>query len=233
MMGIGRLRGLLVLGGLAFGLLGVQAWGQETPPGAPPPLPAPVASTATPPAPDSPPNIRLRNLEQKVEALKEQTWRVKARVGMLKEALLGQGIGARATITHQNKMGGSFRLTKLIYALDGQQIFAKTDEDSSKLNDLKSIDILSGPIAPGNHTISVRMEYHGNGYGVFRYLQQYKFTVLSSHTFTVSDGKQTQVTVVGYEKGGITTQLKDRPAVDFKVNVASEKQPNSSASPGK
>jgi len=113
---------------------------------------------------------------------------------------------------------------KLIYALDGQQIFARADEDTSKLNDLKSIDIISGPIPPGNHTISVRMEYRGNGYGVFRYLQQYRFTVLSSHTFTVSDGKQTQVTVVGYEKGGITTQLKDRPAVDFKVNVISERQ---------
>jgi hypothetical protein len=58
---------------------------------------------------------------------------------------------------------------------------------------------------------------------VFKYLTNYKFTVRSSHTFTVSEGKQTQVTVVGYERGGVTTPLEKRPAVDFKVNVVSEK----------
>jgi hypothetical protein len=233
---IRRARWVVVLGVAWASLFSAGlAVAQTTTPGAagapvspalpPPPATATTATTTTATASSdtTPTNIRLRTLEQKVEALKEQAWRVKARVGMLKEAVLGTGIGARATITHQNKMGGSFRLTKLIYALDGQQIFARVDEDTSKLNDLKAIDILSGPIAPGNHTISVLMEYHGNGYGVFAYLKQYKFTVRSSHTFTVTEGKQTQLTVVGYEKGNITTQLKDRPAVDFKVNVISDR----------
>jgi len=194
------------------------------PPAGSPGAPSQVASSQAPslggePAPT---NIRLRSLEQRVDALKEQAWRVKARVGMLKEAVLGGGIGARATIAHVNKMGGSFRLSRLIYALDGQQIFSRIDEDTSKLNDLKSIEIFSGPIAPGNHTISVLVEYHGNGYGVFAYLKQYKFTVRSSHTFTASEGKETQINIEGYEKGGITTQLKDRPAVEFKENVLTE-----------
>jgi hypothetical protein len=207
--------------GLAVLLLSVPAAAQT-----PPPAPSPLA-TAAGPAPTTPnevpANIRLRNLEQRVEALKEQTWRVKARVGMLKEAVLGGGIGARATIVHQNKMGGSFRLSRVIYAMDGQQIFARIDEDSSKLNDLKEIEILSGPIAPGNHTVSVLLEYHGQGYGVFSYLKQYKFTVKSSHTFTATEGKETQISVVGYEKGGITTQLKDRPAVEFKESINADK----------
>jgi hypothetical protein len=171
---------------------------------------------------DLPANVRLRRLEQRVQALKEQAWRVKARVGMLKEAVLGGGIGARAGITHVNKMGGSFRLIKLVYALDGTQVFARSD-DTGKLHDQKNIDILSGPIAPGNHTISVLMLYRGHGYGVFAYLKSYKFTVRSSHTFTVSEGKMTQVTVVGYERGGVTTPLEKRPAVDFKVNVVTDR----------
>lgn len=200
-----------------------------------PAAPAPggqVASAAPPPG-GVPTNIRLRNLEQRVEALKEQAWRVKARVGMLKEAVLGGGIGARATIVHENKMGGSFRLARVIYALDGQQIFARIDEDTSKLNDLKQIEIFSGPIAPGNHTLSVVLEYRGQGYGVFAYLKSYKFTVKSSHTFTASEGKETRVTVVGYEKGGITTQLKDRPAVEFKEAATSEGPPAAAAAPAK
>ncbi len=190
----------------------------------------PAATTGAPVSTDPPPAaIRLRNLEQRVEALKEQSWRVKARVGMLKEAVLGGGIGARATIVHENNMGGSFRLAKMIYALDGQQIFARIDEDTTKLNDLKKIEILAGPISPGNHTISVNLEYRGQGYGVFSYLKQYKFNVKSSHTFTATEGKETQVTVVGFEKGGVTTQLKDRPAVEFKVNVLSEGAPQAAA----
>src|SRR5690606_21325159 len=114
-------------------------------------------------------------------------------VGVLKEAVIGGGIGARASLTHENKMGGSFKLIKLVYGLDGTQIFARND-DTGKLAEQKTIDILSGPISPGNHTLSVLMIYRGHGYGVFRYLQNYRFTVRSSHTFTVSEGKQTQVT---------------------------------------
>jgi hypothetical protein len=224
--------------------IALPAAAQKAPPApapAAPPAATPVASSAAPAPPDTtvppgtsevPANIRLRNLEQRVEALKEQTWRVKARVGMLKEAVLGGGIGARATIVHQNKMGGSFRLTRVIYAMDGQQIFARIDEDSSKLNDLKDIEILSGPIAPGNHTISVLLEYRGQGYGVFSYLKEYKFTVKSSHTFTATEGKETQISVIGYEKGGITTQLKDRPAVEFKESVNTD-HADTTAAPAK
>jgi hypothetical protein len=213
---------------LGLSLEGVTAaHAQGAPPAQPPPAAAPSSSTPVGAQP-APPNIRLRDLEQRVEALKEQAWRVKARVGMLKEAVLGGGIGARATIVHENKMGGSFRLVRVIYAMDGQQIFARIDEDGSKLNDLKQIEILSGPISPGNHTLSVVLEYRGQGYGVFAYLKQYKFNVKSSHTFTAAEGKETQITVIGYEKGGITTQLKDRPAVEFKVNVLSD-QPQSAA----
>lgn len=186
--------------------------------------PQPATGAAIPPGAQAPvpSNIRLRRLEQRVQALKEQAWRVKARVGMLKEAVLGGGIGARSTIAHQNKMGGSFRLVKLVYALDGTQVFARAD-DTGKLHESKSIDILSGPIAPGNHTISVLMVYRGHGYGVFAYLKGYRFTVRSSQTFTASEGKLTQVTVVGYERGGVTTPLEKRPAVDFKVNVVTER----------
>jgi hypothetical protein len=199
------------------------------------PAPAPAAGPASAPAAgapqgtqvassseSTPAGIRLRTLEQRVQQLKEQAWRVKARVKMLKEAVLGGGIGARASIVHQNKMGGSFRLIKLVYALDGAQIFSRSD-DTGKLHDLKEIPVLSGPIAPGNHTLSVLMLYRGHGYGVFAYLKGYKFTVRSSHTFTASEGKATQITVVGYERGGVTTPLEKRPAVDFRVNVASER----------
>ena len=168
---------------------------------------------------DVPVNLRLRRLEQRVQALKERAWRAKARVGMLKEAVLGGGVGARAGIKHVNKMGNSYRLVKLVYALDGAQIFARNDP-SGALHDDKSFDVLTGPISPGSHTISVLAIYQGHGYGVFKYLKKYKFTVRSSHTFTATEGKGTDIKVVAFERGGVTTPLDKRPAFDFKVNVS-------------
>lgn len=178
----------------------------------------PVAGEPAAAPGEVPVNLRLRRLEQRVQALKERAWRAKARVGMLKEAVLGGGVGARAGIVHHNKMGNSFRLIKLVYALDGTQIFARTD-NSGALHTDKPLEILTGPIAPGSHTLSVLALYRGNGYGVFRYLNKYKFTVRSSHTFTATEGKETSIKVIAFEKGGVTTPLEKRPAIDFKVNI--------------
>ena len=41
------------------------------------------------------------------------------------------------------------------------------------------------------------------------------FTIRSSHTFHADEERQLDVTTVGYEKGGATTDLADRPAVRF------------------
>jgi hypothetical protein len=209
-------------------------------PAAPAPAPAPADDTkpaegetppgdeATPPEGEAgapvdpeaiPVNLRLRRLEQRVQALKERAWRAKARVGMLKESVLGGGIGAQATLVHVNKMGSSYRLVKLVYALDGTQIFSRADESATSLYKNKSFDILTGPISPGSHTISVIAVYRGHGYGVFKYLNKYTFTVRSSHTFTAQEGKATRIEGVAFEKGGKTTRLEDRPAIDFKVTA--------------
>jgi hypothetical protein len=66
------------------------------------------------------------------------------------------------------------------------------------------------------------MVYRGNGYGVFSYLEGYKFKVQSSHTFNAEGGKVTTVKIVGFEKGGLTSDLKDRPAVRYDLEVAKD-----------
>jgi hypothetical protein len=196
------------------------------------PAATPVDATASTDGGAAPPGLRLRKLEQRVQQLKEQAWRVKARVGMLKEAVIGGGIGARATIKHINKMGGSFKVIRILYSLDGTEIYSKSD-DTGKLDEQKNIEVLSGPISPGNHTLSVMIVYRGNGFGVFEYLKNYKFTVRSSHTFTVSEGKLTDITVVGFEKGGATTPMEKRPALDFKVNIVSDQPAGDNKAGGK
>lgn len=131
--------------------------------------------------------------------------------------------GSRAVIIHRNEMGSTYVLTRLVYALDGAEMFAKTD-DTGHLADSPEFEIYNGLIVPGNHTVSVVMAYQGNGFGVFSYLKGYRFTVRASYTFTAVEGKTTQLKVVGYEKGNaITTDPKDRPAVDFRLNIVADR----------
>jgi len=151
--------------------------------------------------------------------------RVHIQVGTLSKAwacLGGYVAGSRSLIKHHNAMGSAFKLVKVVYAIDGAQVLAKSD-DSGRLDELKDFEIFNGSIVPGSHTVSVHLEYQGSGYGVFSYLKGYHFKVRSSHTFTAAEGKLTELTVNAYEKGNLTTALQDRPALDFKVNVMSDR----------
>lgn len=168
--------------------------------------------------------VRLRDLEQRINELKEQIFRSKARLNLLKETVLhGVIAGSRAVITHRNEMGSMYTPIRYVYSLDGTEIFSRSD-DSGKLGGQKEIEVFNGSISPGNHTLSVTMVYQGNGYGLFSYLKGYKFTAKSSHTFSATEGKQLQLKVVGFEKGNpVTTDPKDRPAVDFRETILADK----------
>lgn len=178
---------------------------------------------------DMPTSVRMRRLEQKTQALKERAWQLKARVQMLKEQMISGGVGSQALISHANEMGSSFRLTKLIYTLDGTQVFVRTDETGDQLYKTKAFDVFAGPIAPGNHTIAIAATYRGHGYGVFEYLSKYTFTARGNQTFIAGEGKLTKIDCKGHEKGGPTTQLEKRPAIDCKSTQVSGEKPGDPA----
>jgi hypothetical protein len=63
------------------------------------------------------------------------------------------------------------------------------------------------------------LEFQGNGYGVFTYLRGYKFTLKNSHSFTSVEGKQLSVTAIALERGGVTTPLAERPAMEWQEKL--------------
>jgi hypothetical protein len=199
---------------------------------APAPEPSPDPSTVKPE--DMPTAVRMRRLEQQTQALKEKAWQLKARVQMLKEQMLGGGVGAQAVIGHSNEMGSSFRLIKISYSLDGTQVLARSDDAGEDLYKTKSFDVFAGPIAPGNHTLAAVATYRGHGYGVFSYLSKYTFTARGNASFSAGEGKTTKVDCRAYEKGGPTTPLEKRPALDCKATqVSPDKAPDApTATPG-
>jgi hypothetical protein len=200
-------------------LIGNHAIAQTQPPADTGQAPATRSDPSAPAVEDSEHAIKLRGLEERVNDLKERIFRSKARLILLRETVLNGVIsGAKAVIVHRNEMGSSFSLESVSYSLDGAPIFNKTDAQGD-LDEREEIELFNGSIVPGNHNLSVFMLYRGNGYGVFSYLKGYTFKIKSSYAFTAEEGKVTTIKVVGYEKGGITTDLKDRPAVRYDVEV--------------
>jgi hypothetical protein len=169
--------------------------------------------------------VRLRDLEQRINELKEQIFRSKARLSLLAETVL-EGVvgGGQAVIVHENRMSDSYKLVRVSYALDGAPIFTKADEEGS-LGEQKEFEVYNGSIVPGEHTITVNLEYRGHGYGVFAYLKGYRFKVRSTYTFAVPEGRVSTLYVVGYEKGGPTTPLEERPAVRYIERVERQTRP--------
>lgn len=209
--------------------------GTDTP--APSALSVDAGTVAAPSAPPSPPqtadeafDTRVKTLEEQVVDLKEKIYRSKARLLLLQETVLGGDLstGSRAVLVHRNEMGSSFVLESVAYALDGAPIFTQADK-SGELEKREEFEIFNGRIVPGQHQIAVRLVYRGHGYGVFSYLEGYQFKVQSSFTFNAEPGKVSTIKVVGYEKGGLSTDLKDRPAIRYDMEVSKDTGPKPTA----
>lgn len=197
--------------------------------------PSPSATTTAPAAPASAASsatsteamdgstyvVRLRDLEQRVDELKEQIRRSHTRLSLLSDTILSGGVGgARAEINFKNELSNAFHLTGATFVLDGSVQYNKQD-DTGALAEQKQIPIFSGSIPPGDHTLQVVLKLRGHGYGVFSYLRGYKFNVPATHSFTVTEGKAIKLEAVVWEKGDVTTPLEERPAIRWQQTLSS------------
>ncbi|HJN75321.1 MAG TPA: dihydrolipoamide acetyltransferase [Myxococcota bacterium] len=176
---------------------------------------------AAPPPEDIDPefNKRLGTMEEHVNTLKEQVFRSKATLQLLKEIVIqGGSAGARSTIFHVNGLGPSYRLESVAYYLDGQSIFAKADPGGS-LDSAKELKVWDGAIPPGSHNLTVNMVLKGNGFGVFNYVDGYTFKVQSSYAFTADEGQATTLNVEINEKKGFGVGFAERPTVEYELKT--------------
>lgn len=163
--------------------------------------------------------VRLRDLEQRINELKENIRRSHTRLALLSESILsGITAAARAEVVFQNEMSSAFRLKRIVALYDGAPLATKTD-DKDQIGDQKEIPLYQELVQPGDHTLQVLLEYQGNGYGIFSYLKGYKFEVKSTHSFTAIEGKTVTIRILGYEQGGPTTPLEERPAIRYVEKV--------------
>ena len=201
----------------SFTLASVSAFAQTVPPDAPPPD---AKTQPTPPAGDplpTPPrtiegnqpggyDIKLRELEERVVDLKEKVFKSKTRLMLLREQLMHNTIAeAGAVVMHVNEMSSAFTLEQVLYTLDGERVFFQDNRDG-KLDEDRAIQVFNGIVAPGDHLIGVELTYLGNG-TMFSYIDGYQFKVRSTYSFVAEKGRISRIKVVGYERGGMTTDL--------------------------
>lgn len=189
---------------------------------------APVGTGATPTAAGSSGSatmdgptyaVRLRDLEARVDELKDQIRRSHTRLSLLSDTILSGGAsGSRSEVVFHNEMSSAFKLIKALFVIDGAVQYNKQDETGA-LSDQKEIPIFTGSVPPGDHTVQVSLQFQGNGYGVFTYLRGYKFDVKSSHSFTSVEGKQLTLVATALEKGGVTTPLEQRPGIEWQEKL--------------
>jgi len=116
------------------------------------------------------------------------------------------------TLVHHDKMGKSYRLRHLTYEVDGRLVHDRRMQRSER-----KLVILQTQLPAGSHTVVVFAEYRGHGSGVFSYLNDDRFKVRSEHKITLADADRIQLDIVAFEKGGATTPLDERPALEFHV----------------
>lgn len=128
------------------------------------------------------------------------------------------GGGAQLIIEHRNEMSSTFRLVRATYTLDGATIATRVDENGS-LADHQTFSVYNGRVTSGEHAVTVNLEYQGNGYGIFSYLRGYTFRARSVQNFQVPEGRALRLTVLGYERGGASTAIEERPAIRYNQQV--------------
>ena len=106
------------------------------------------------------------------------------------------------------------------------------DDTAENLYKARSFDIFAGPISPGNHNIASVATYRGHGYGVFEYLKKYTFVANGRQAFIAGEGKISKVECKGFEKGGPTTPMEKRSAIECKVTQVAPEKPSTPGATG-
>lgn len=135
-----------------------------------------------------------------------------------------------AGIRFENELSSAFRVTRVLVVFDGAIQYSRTD-DRDLLGDQHEIPIFDGSIPPGDHTVQLLVSLRGHGFGVFSYLDGYKFELRSTHSFTALPDTKTSLRAIAYERGGVTTPIEERPSIRWVESVTSATPPARPAVP--
>ena len=159
-------------------------------------------------------DLRMEELQGGMDELREDIFRSRSRLFLLREHILEETLGgAQAVITHVNDLGRAFKLVSVVYSLDGNQIYS-AHADGSDIENQERVEMLKASSLPGAHNLSVQLVVQGRGRGIFAYPKSYRYTITTSHAFTVDSGQTIEIEAIGYKIKGARTYA-ERPQIRF------------------
>lgn len=165
-------------------------------------------------------DVQLTDLGHRTEQLASDIARARRALGLIGTHVFEQSGVAQLRLFQENRMGPLYRLVRAEYAIDGRPVFVRADT-SGRLDARDEIEIYTGGITPGEHVLSLRLDYVGSGGRVVSYLEGYRFVIRSSHHFTAADGRVLRLRVVAYERDAMEAYV-DRPTVGYRESLTRE-----------
>ena len=157
-------------------------------------------------------DTQLQDLQHRSESLGSEIHRSRTALSIMAMTVFEQVGNSRLAVVQENRMGPLYRLVRAVYAIDGTPVFTAANPEGIRAEGL--VEIYDGAIAPGEHLLTLRLEYVGDGGSVVQYLEGYHFIIRSSHRFTAPDGRALRLRVVPYERETIRGFI-DRPWVGY------------------
>ena len=171
------------------------------------PTPAPEAAPTPAPAPAAEkPKVDLDSLNNEYHALRDELFRSRAKVELLGAALFK----TRMVTTFQYKAQRAWPLKKVTMRLDDQPVYSV---DAPAAPPDEPIKIYEGFVAPGRHSLAIRVECGATGESRLPYSAENTFV------FDVADGKQARVELTVDETGDGPQQIANKKQGDFDVRV--------------
>lgn len=155
---------------------------------------------------------RLDRLAQRLELAEDQ-------VDLLQETALGSDISeTRAILVHRNDLGSQFTLESVRYVLDGGVLVDRVDPGGA-LGDIEELVLFDGKIRSGEHLLEVEVVCRGGGFGVFSYVEAYRFKLRSRYTLKVREGRINRLEVSVSQSPDITVEPSQRLRLDYDFEI--------------
>lgn len=177
-----------------------------------------TATGAWAPAPVADHELLIADLRARLAGLSTRVGLVTDQVDLLQETALGADVSeTRAIIVHRNELEG-FTLERARYLLDGGLLMDKADTNGA-LASIEELVLFDGKIPAGEHVLEVEVVCRGGGFGVFSYVEAYRFRLRSRYVLQVREGRINRLDVALYRKPDITLEPAERLGVDYRFEV--------------
>lgn len=157
---------------------------------------------------------QLRSLNSQIALLREKVIEAKSRLlSYSQKVAQGFASGTQLYMKIDNELGSDFQIEKLVFFLDGHQIFSREFAPDEEVGTLL---VYRGSVLPGRHRIDVEAVLNADN-GLFDFGFSKRLALESGQYFAANEGKIVDLDLVMFDQGKVFTAAENRPALRFEI----------------